>query len=646
MNKKWKITAILAVIMISFLASNAMAQTPQIPANPPIQEEDQATDGVSNTNRATAGLFYEDRDNYLSTTGISSLTKNLIFINLFNLGYFGGDGGTVNGYNNTPYFDAGTGFFLGSNWIGAAFTYGVAENINLLDSASKEVTTFPDGTVNTTTTTERATVITHQINDWFGLNAVFGNKVWGVKNSFALNNRKAEGYVAVAYTSGPPNKITVGGVDFLEIGSIAPQAVPTGTTNNNTTVTTNPPGRVVSNELQKGEVLASKISDTVEFGIHLDQVIPVLQPYAPWASAKIGFTYTDYTWNINTSNGNLATNNYTLKGYGWNYSERDKLETKEAYSFARDQSAAEGYLDIGLDAGADFKLNDIFVLSPELLYEIGFSLYANKYTGAGGSEEAIAGIGETYYGKSYINNGYHTALGDPSLSGTSYTQTEIWVTNAYELSRVNQELNPSVTLNAAFDRVNFAAKYSPKFLFDNRSQTYTTSKRQVTIDKRGTDKYASYTTTETTSSPSLTAERNSFQWDNTYSFGVQLWIRPDKFRLNFGSEFTTTVGTWTTTKWASGNYPSTVTKKKTYDDGHEDATTDPVTTVNTGTVTEQQRFTSSGTVTNVKYGFGATFFLNDYVNFDFYLEDQAGTGNNWLGLFLPATWALQFNIRY
>jgi hypothetical protein len=281
-----------------------------------------------------------------------------------------------------------------------------------------------------------------------------------------------------------------------------------------------------------------------------------------------------------------------------------------------------------------------------LSYGIGFSLYANKYTDHTGAETNIAGVAETYYGKSYVNGGLYNAA-DPQYSGTRYTEIERRVANTYQLSRIAQELKPSIKLNAVFGRLNFAAKYTPKFTFDNRSQTYTASSRVVTVEKYGTDAYASYTTTATTTSPELTAERSLFQWDSTFDFGAQLWLVPEKFRLNIGSSFATQIGNWTTTKWTSANNKSTVVTEKVYDDGHADATTNPTTAVTGGTITEQQRFQTTGANTPVAYSLGATFFLNDYVNFDFYLANQtASVADNWLSLLMPATWALQFNIRY
>jgi hypothetical protein len=73
MSKKWTVTAFFVITMVILLAS-------------PLAAEDilQATDGQSNTAKATAGIFTEDRDNYLDTLGIGSLTKNLIFANFFN----------------------------------------------------------------------------------------------------------------------------------------------------------------------------------------------------------------------------------------------------------------------------------------------------------------------------------------------------------------------------------------------------------------------------------------------------------------------------------------------------------------------------------------------------------------------------------
>jgi hypothetical protein len=646
MNKRWKIMAVSALIMLIVMAPAVTAQA-TLPGTPTtlVGSGDQATDGKSNTNRATQGLFFEDRDNYLDTTGISSLDKNLIFVNVFNLGYFGGDttgGGTLpNAYTVTPYFDAGAGFFLGTNWIGAAFAYGVDETISLADSATKAVTLFSDGTTDTVTETENATTYTtYQIYDWFRLNAVFGNKIWGVRNDFSLTNRQAEGYIRPTITGGN----TLGTVN-INVGNTIAGVIPNPPAGGNTITTT--PGGVVTNELKKGEILDRTISDIASFGIHLDQVIPAIAAFAPWAKAALGYTYTDSTTRLNPASGAEVSIN-TLKGFGWDYSVRDSLGTNVAYSFAHDLTAAEGVLGIGIGGGADFTLNELFTLSPELAYAIDISLYANKYTDPSGNETNIAGIGDSYYGRSYVNNGYYTAP-NPEFSGTSYTEIVTRVADTYELSRVQQELNPAVTLNAEFGLLNFAVKYSPVLKFDWISQTYSSSTRTVTTNKYGSDSFASFQETVTTNSAARTAEKNSVTWNNVFAVGVQFWIKPEKLRFNLGAEFDTQIGTWTTTKYTSVDNKQNRTTKKTYDDGHEDASTiqiDEVLPAGGGTITENQSFTSRGEVNPVQYGFGPTFFFNDYINFDIYLENQSGRGSNWFELLMPVTWALQFNIRY
>jgi hypothetical protein len=178
MNKRWKIGAFAALIMLCVLSVNVAAYD----ADSFADSNQEASSGQSNTNIATSGLFSDDRDFYLSTTDIGSLTKNLIFVNLFAPKFLGGDyqGGPIGsdriaGFQYAPYFDAGAGFFIGANWIGFAFNYGVTEYKNESVSASKSTVLNADGSEASSTTTENAPEVSYQVQDGFKLAAIFGN---------------------------------------------------------------------------------------------------------------------------------------------------------------------------------------------------------------------------------------------------------------------------------------------------------------------------------------------------------------------------------------------------------------------------------------------------------------------------------------
>jgi hypothetical protein len=661
MNKRWKIIAVFAVIMLTVLSANVMAQN-AISVDPEwTGYDDQATDGTSNTNRSTAGLYYEDRDNYLDTTGLAGLSKNLIFVNLFTNNYFGGNavtGTSVNSHEVDPYFDAGTGFHLGANWIGLAFTYGTAENINEAEQSSRVTVLNADGSISTITDTENVTTITSQWNDWFRFHLVFGNKAWGLKNSFNLVNRKAEGYVAPNTGAIGGTTIAGGGINLVTVPAAATGNYPTAGAPGSTG-TINPGGTVTKNTLTPGETLAGVVSDTLEFGIHLDEVVSSLSAYAPWAKVQLGFTYTDYTTTLALASGALtpaafsygrggaAFNNAyaSLKGYGWDYSLSDNLiGTQVAASYTHDRINAEGDLGIGLAGGADIKLNDLFTLSPEIGYGIDFSLYANKYTDVNGGEENIAGAAETWSGHSYVNSGWYYAA-NPANNGYRTSQSDTRVAQTRALSRVQQELAPALALYAEFPAVNFAIKYTPKLNFDWISQTYSFSNKTVIVEKYGSDASQSYTTTTNVSRPDRETEYKQVKWDSIFDIAAQLWLKKEKLRLNAGASFTNTFGDWRTYVYNSADNKVTTTVTKVYDDGHEDATTVPVTSITGNTETENQSFNNTVSPV-VEYSLGATFFLSENVNFDFYFENQASQAVSWTEFLLPTTWGIQFNIRY
>jgi hypothetical protein len=619
MNKRWKIAAVLAVIMVA-LASNVMAQYPGYSGSDVALE---ATAGKSNTKAATAGLFSEDRDNYLSPTGIGRLTKNLIFVNIFAPKFLGGDPSGVNGFLYNPYFDAGAGFFIGQWWIGFAFNYGVTETKNEVEGAEKVSTIAPDGTLTSAETTENATKIpVWEVNDGFQLAAIFGNKTWGVKNDLQVTTNRSEGYQSPS---------ALGSI----LGTYA-GTPPTGSPGETTTVT--PGDTVTKNELTRGETNGSTFKDTLSFGISLGNVIPAIAGISPWASAKLIFAYDHEV----TGFGNTIT---TSSGYGWEYELRDAAGTKESTSYAEDVAANVFKLGVSLQGGVGLKINDIFTFSPDLSYDITFPIYGNKYTDIGGGEETAKGVAVTYVGSTFTRSGYWDQAANPNEFGPINTRTEAWRATVYELSGVDQNLGLGLKIAAKFPRLDFAVKYSPKFFFSSLKQTTKSSGRRFINADYGSDQSASYEQTYNQVADDQTAESNTVTWINTIDVGAKIWLKEDKFRLNLGSSFKNQTGNWITTK-TNGNDRTVTTVTKKYDDGHEDNTTKPQTTIGGNTSTSTQTFSQVVKITPVAYSLGFTFFMNENVNLDFLMKTQENQGENWLELLLPAAWALQFNIRY
>jgi hypothetical protein len=631
MNKKWKITAILAVIMMAAVVSNGAAYD----ADRFGDSNQEATSGTSNTNMATSGLFSEDRDYYLDTTSIGELTKNLIFVNIFAPKVLGGDpaGGKINGFTYVPYFDAGAGFFLGSNWIGFAFNYGATEKVLEFNEAFKTTWLRTDGSEEGSTTVESAPLVEYDIHDGFKLAAIFGNKTWGAKNTLTLVNSRREGYNGLS------------GLSSVGISGTAAATALTGLAPSNPgqTITNQPGTEVTKAELSRGKEEDGGFRDEIEFGINLGDLVPVVANLSPWAVAGLNLGYWNKTGILDTSTGTFS-DVVTSTGYGGSYSRSDRTTgTLESASYAEDVAAGEFDLGFALTGGVSLKLNDIFTLSPELGYDIEFPIYGNKYTTASGGEETAKGVAYTRSGSTFEYLGYKTDAPNPAENGPRTEKIETRTADVYELSRVDQNLAPAVKLDAEFGQLAFAIKYTPKFTFTTFKQTAKSSYRSVTTHKEGTYKWDSYTETVTRSYEDQTAEYDQVIWDNTIDIGAQVWLKPDKLRLNVGSSFTTRLGDWVTAKANAKAKETETTKTDWQDENRPDTTTTTVSNLSTGS---RQLFTQTAEIVPVTYNLGFTYFFNENVNFDFLMKSQEDKGANWLELLLPATWALQFNIRY
>jgi hypothetical protein len=400
------------------------------------------------------------------------------------------------------------------------------------------------------------------------------------------------------------------------------------------------PGAVVTkNELSRGKSVSGGFRDEISFGINLGDVVPAAAGLSPWASAGLNLGY----WNTTPilSGGSRLT---TSTGYGFSYEERDALTgTRNSTSFSADTVAGEFDLGFALSGGISLKINDIFSFSPDLGYGIEFPIYGNRYTDVGGDEAVARGAAATQYGQVFQHLGYYNAP-NPQDSGPITEKTDQWNVTVYELSRVEQNLAPGFKLAAEFGALSFALKYTPEFNFYNAGQTTKRSNKAVTTHKEGADAWNSYTTTTTVSYEDQTVEYSGVTWDNTIAIGAQVWLKADKLRLNLGSRFTNRLGDWQTTK-TTGNNRTVTTTTTEYDDENHQGTSQ--TTVNSPiTTTSGQTFSQTAQIVPVQYNLGFTFFLNENINFDFLMKSQEDRGENWLELLLPATWALQFNIRY
>jgi hypothetical protein len=585
--------------MALFLASPLTAQ---ISPDPVSQQGAVASDGKSNTNTATAGLFNEDRDLYLGTTGIKDLVeggkknKNLIFVNVFSPVFFGGDSGTDSFGRDYPYFDAGAGLLYRLHWFGLAFSYGIDQkNITEGKNAGKETAFDPNtGAAVSTTDTNKSTV-QNKVEDFFLINAAFGNKIWGISNKLRIDTAYEEGYL-----QGNPSTSTI----------------------------TNP-GAVTENlRYTRGRTSLGGFRNSLEVGINPD--ITERSQLFPWVKTTINLSYYD---NSETGYGRETLRSDALAGRL--FEEKHSEETVHGvFGFG-----------FGLAGGLTLTLNEVFSFSPDVSYAMNIPLRNNRYTDSNGGAALIRGYGKTTHDYTFVNNG--TYLPNTAEKPIHTSETDTRSAALYTVSEVDQNINMGLRLDAHFDRLNLAFKYSPRIRIYSDSVNTGFEQKTLKTETYGTDQAKSYRITTISNAGTTFSSTDKTVWDNTFYIGAQFWVKPDRFRINAGSTFNTTVGAWETndTRTVTNGYN---TVKKDYFDGHEDDTTGLKTeyVVVSSTVAEDQLFTVSGKVDPIRYGLGFTFFFNEHLDFDFLLGNQSGKGDDWLKLLLPATWALQINIRY
>ncbi|MDR0720382.1 MAG: hypothetical protein LBF78_12165 [Treponema sp.] len=595
----------------------------------------QAYGGQSNTNLATAGLFFEDRDLFLSTVDIGGISKNLFFLNFVAPSYFGGPAGGVfddDGPNAqyNYYFDAGAGHFFGPRpfWAGTAFQFGSSTKKNKTDTKKETAKVDSNGIqygVDSTTINGDGNYNT--IDNLVGISAIFGTKTWAIKNSLEIKNNRFEGYGNASMT-GAPGLLTL---DTISISSVAAGG-------DNIVTTTDAVGRVttVSNTYSEGTIYRNDPANgvlnawynTIEGGVVLGDLVPALQSLSPWAVLSVKFG---------------LDQNESIKGFSHDYSQADSasIGVYERKSITYD--AAKAHFDIipALAFGISLPLDDIFTFSPELSYSPAFYAYSNKY-GDGGT--AVKGTVVYQTGSQWTYGGV-AADGGRIEDSVTYNMTTI-----SEITQIGQELSAGLKLSADFDRFSLALKYVPTLNTLSEKSTDTVSSRKTTRAVAGQNPYNNYTVTVETTQDAGGADKSTVVFTSDFKIGAQLWVKPEKFRLNAGAVVSAKTESITTRDTDKGT--SKVTTTTTYDDGHQNpavpSSMGPVTVTTIAQAAYTQTYTS-GTDYSGDYYMGCTYFFNDNLNLDFYLSNSANDGyaeNNWAQLLMPSTWALQINIRY
>jgi hypothetical protein len=625
MIKKRQITGMLVLFMFVFPALFVSAQNRALGAY----------DGQSNTNLATAGLFFEDRDLFLSTVDIGNISKNLFFLNFAAPSYFGGpnsafnDGGPNAQYNY--YFDAGAGHFFGPFWTGTAFRFGSASEKNKSDVKTETALVDSSGIqygVNSTTINGDGNYST--IDNLLGADLIFGSKTWAIKNKLEITSNRYEGYGNTAMPRIPA-------LDSLTTSRGTPIAItPVAAGAANITDTTNTVGQVrtISNTYSEGVIYRDDADNTwyntIEGGLVLGDLVPAIQPLSPWAVLSVKFG---------------VDQNGSIKGFSHDYSVSDSasIGTIEKESITYDEARAHFDFIPALSFGISLPLDEIFTFSPELSYSPGFYTYSNKY-GSGGGESSVKGTAIYQSGSEWTYDGL---AADGGRMESSYTYNAATIS---EIKQFGQTLSAGLKLSADFDRFSLALKYAPTLTTISEKSTNTENSSGSARTVAGRNPYNNFTETVETSKDAGGEDKSTVNFISDFKIGAQLWLKPEKFRLNAGavvSASTTSVTTKTTVK---GTTKTTTTT--TYDDGHQDpgvpSSMGPVSVTTIGPAIYTQTYTSE-TSYDGDYYMGCTYFFNENLNLDFYLSNSAKDGvaeNNWAQLLMPSTWALQINIRY
>ena len=630
MTKKQQMMGIFALVMFVFPALAVSAQ----------EEALRAYDGQSNTNLATAGLFFEDRDLFLSTVDIGSLSKNLLFLNFVAPSYFGGplnrfdDNGSQAYYNY--YFDAGAGHFFGPWWAGTAFRFGSKTVKNKTDTKTEEAQMDSNGIqygVDSTTINGDANYST--IDNLLGISAIFGNKTWAIKNSLEFKNNRYEGYTNALDALLPTG---VGGTtgELNNLGGVTITGVAAGSANITTATTTAGKVTTVSNTYSEGTIYRDNTENgnawynTIEAGLVLGDLVPVIKSLEPWAAFGVQFG---------------LNQNGSIRGLSHDYSASDSTSIGVYDRSSITYDAAKAHFDISpaLSFGISLPLDDIFTFSPELSYSPRIFVYSNKYTDGDGKDAVAKGTAVYQSASSWTYCSISPGLGTED-------SIKYYSANVDEINQFGQSLSAGLKLAADFDRFSLALKYVPTL--DTRSEKVTSTVNTSTTTRTLSDlnPYNNSTVVVKTSKDAGNSEKNTVIFTSDFRIGAQLWVKPEKFRLNAGAKVSAETETVTERKTEKETVRETTTT--TYDDGHQDpaapSSMGPLTVTTIGQAAYTQTYTST-TKYRGEYHMGCTYFFNGNLSLDFYLSNSAADGsaeNNWAQLLMPSTWALQINIRY
>ncbi len=560
----------------------------------------------SYTNDVTSGIFSEDQDNYLSTTGFGNLESNKLFMSL----------GSPD--ESSGAFQIGTANFFDNLYIGTSFyidelgTQGNSgTDVSITQTSDIDYNKTASGTVTSITTTE---------NEKIESTYKFGNSgqvLVGV------------GDIGISVYGGMFKSDTTGTYDGY--GSI-------GTSQS-----------IVSKDMD-GNVL-SDYSKDYDGGYHNDSTIQVsLEVGVPVGSLDIkAGVWTEivndeekYTYKEVRETPNAGFAEYE----GTDDVQYYKKETGTSSRFSIDSDSLTDYWansndgnyiniipSVSVDTAFDTPLFGGTTLDVGLAYKLGLMLSPV-------SEESTS-ITE------YKTN--NTA--DPGYVRTTLVETE--EEEADDISYMNHMIYPSFKLTKDFgDSVKLGVSYKPMISIINQEVTDTHSKTVTTTYDDGraaTDD--DYVEVVTTSYADETTTTETFKYDYDLGVGAQFMLK-ERLRINVGAKATVQaltiasekkdvdgIGEVQTVRYRPDEDGTSYTTTYSESDPDPDPDSDPST--DDGTTPAQTQYNQNLGIT-MAYEAGFTFFYNDSLTLDM-KANMLGTTTN---VFAFDTWSAEFTFSY
>jgi hypothetical protein len=228
----------------------------------------------------------------------------------------------------------------------------------------------------------------------------------------------------------------------------------------------------------------------------------------------------------------------------------------------------------------------------------------------------------------------HTATYAAALQSNGFIQTTTTDVRSYTANTYTQNLAHTITLPLTFKVTpnpgfRFGVSVTPSLYLSNSSYGYTSKTRSTTVVDNGngvaaaTDSGDPTTVVNTVQQPS-TQSTDKLTFTVATGAATQIYLKPNKIRLNIGALATTTaVNRKTTTTTPTGVYTQTTDTTKAGVTTHavnSTAASALATAFGKSTLDSNPLLGTLGT--SVSYNAGITYFLNPNVTFDFIVANS------------------------